>query len=70
MSANQCHLSEPPEGLMAPKQAAGFLQVKLPTLAEWRCKRIGPPWFRVGRLVRYDLSDLRAWLKANRQDVA
>jgi hypothetical protein len=32
------------------------------TLERWRSEEKGPPFIRVGRLVRYRRSDLRAWL--------
>lgn len=34
------------------------------TLADWRCKRVGPPFVKVGRLVRYRQEDLDAWLNS------
>ncbi len=30
----------------------------------------GPPWFQVGRAVRYDIADLDAWLTTRRVDRA
>ena len=33
------------------------------TLADWRTKRIGPKYLKVGRLVRYRQVDLDAWLE-------
>ncbi|MEV1085415.1 helix-turn-helix domain-containing protein [Streptomyces sp. NPDC050211] len=38
---------------------------KLPsveTVYQWRRKRIGPPGFRVGKHVRYDPADVRAYV--------
>ena len=32
------------------------------TLADWRTKGIGPAYVKVGRLIRYKISDLDAWL--------
>jgi hypothetical protein len=33
------------------------------TLADWRAKRFGPAYVRVGRLIRYRQADLDAWLE-------
>lgn len=54
-----------PEGLLDQKGAAAFLGCKEQTLADWRCKGIGPGFVKVGRLVRYSLDDLRTWVKGN-----
>ncbi|MEU3243359.1 helix-turn-helix domain-containing protein [Streptomyces sp. NPDC006875] len=34
------------------------------TVYQWRRKRIGPRGFRVGRHLRYDPDDVRAWVKS------
>jgi hypothetical protein len=45
--------------------AAALIGLKNPkTLAQWRLRRCGPPYFKVGRLCRYDPAQLRAWLEA------
>ncbi len=41
--------------------AAYLLGVTTGTLANWRSKRIGPPWMRLGG-VRYPLIGLMRWL--------
>lgn len=44
-------------------QAAEFLGVKRSTLYNWQCtKRYGIPFIKIGRLVRYNKSDLEAFL--------
>jgi excisionase family DNA binding protein len=46
------------------REAAEVLGVKPQTLAVWRsAKRHGLPYVKVGRAVRYGLSDLEAWLR-------
>lgn len=30
----------------------------------------GPPWLKLGRIVRYDIHDLNAWIAAHRVDRA
>ncbi|GAA5615416.1 DNA-binding protein [Streptomyces platensis] len=32
------------------------------TVYTWRKKRTGPPGFRVGKHIRYDPADVRAWV--------
>ncbi len=46
--------------------AASFLGVKVSCMRGWRFRRQGPPYVRVGRLVRYRVSDLEAFLESNR----
>ena len=40
------------------------------TLYQWRRKRIGPRGFRVGRHLRYDPDDVRAWVKSRMEGTA
>ncbi|WP_035374579.1 helix-turn-helix domain-containing protein [Pseudoduganella violaceinigra] len=48
---------------VGPDVAALYLEVSEQTLAIWRCtKRYPLPYIKVGRLVRYRLSDLEAFL--------
>jgi len=47
------------ESLLTPEEAAAYLKVKPETLASWR--HFGQPelpYFRVGRLIRYRMSDI------------
>jgi excisionase family DNA binding protein len=53
-------------GLFTPKQAAEFLGVPEGTLAQWRSQRRGPAFIKLeGRLVRYRVSDLEAYLSGH-----
>jgi hypothetical protein len=40
------------------------LTVQLATLADWRFRGVGPPFVKVGKLVRYPLDALDAWIAA------
>lgn len=40
------------------------------TVYQWRRKRTGPRGFRVGRHLRFDPEDVRAWVEAQRKGVA
>ena len=48
--------------------AARIIGASAPTLRRWRHEGCGPKFCRLGGLVRYKLSDLRAWAQA--QEVA
>ena len=49
--------------LLNVEQAAEFIGVTSHTLDVWRCtKRHSIPYLKVGRLVKYRLTDLEAWL--------
>jgi hypothetical protein len=50
------HLS--PEGLAARED------VSLDTVYQWNRKRVGPPYMKIGRHVRYRLADVIAWEKS------
>ena len=54
--------------LIDEKQAASVLNVKPGTLSVWRSTgRYSIPFVKVGRSVRYRLSDLNAWLESRTQ---
>ncbi|PRY30253.1 helix-turn-helix transcriptional regulator [Pseudosporangium ferrugineum] len=44
-------------------EVAMYLCVPVETLYAWRKRRYGPPAARVGRYLRYDPDDVRAWVK-------
>lgn len=51
--------------LLDEKQAASVLSIKPGTLSVWRSTgRYSIPFVKVGRSVRYRLSDLNAWLES------
>lgn len=55
--------------LLDEKQAAEHLTVSPGTLAVWRSTgRYNLPFVKVGRMVRYRLSDLDAWLEARSRE--
>ena len=55
----------PWDGLLDPRSAAAILRLSIHTLADMRCKGTGPRFLKAGRLVRYRLSDVQAWLDAH-----
>ena len=54
--------------LLTAREAARRLRVRDHTLAVWRCGGEGPPFYRVGRSVRYSAADLDAYLAGRRVD--
>ncbi|MDS4058645.1 MAG: helix-turn-helix domain-containing protein [Candidatus Contendobacter sp.] len=62
--------------LLTDPETATYLGVSLSFLRQGRMegrranRSPGPPFIRLGRAVRYDISDLDAWLAANRREVA
>ena len=51
--------------LLTPKQAAEYLGVKENTLAVWRSvKRYQLPFIKIGRSIRYRVSDLEQFIKS------
>lgn len=51
-----------PETLLSPEQLAYMLHVPLGTVYQWRYRGGGPKGIKVGRHVRYRMSDIDAWL--------
>jgi predicted DNA-binding transcriptional regulator AlpA len=56
-----------PDAMLTTDEAADLLNLRPQTLHEWRSKRIGPAYLRLGaRAVRYRAADLWAWAEAQR----
>ena len=64
-------LGYPPEAIpvqINEKLASEVLGVKVSTLTNWRTTgRYNLPYIKVGRLVRYRVADLAAWIANRRQ---
>lgn len=68
-TANLSKLVERNPKLLNDKQAAEYLTVSAGTLSVWRSTgRYALPFVKVGRMVRYRLTDLDAWLDARARD--
>ena len=55
-----------PVQLMKVDDVASMTGVPKGTLYNWRTSRYGPIGFRVGRHLRYDPADVRAWIDEQR----
>ncbi len=49
-------------------EAAKNLGVAPQTLRNMRCQGKGPPYFRIGRAVRYSVEDLNRYIEARKVD--
>ena len=58
-----------PDSNVSEIKAAEILGVTIFCLRRWRNRKINVPYCRVGRLVRYRVSDLTAFLAAHRIEV-
>lgn len=52
------------EQLMTADQVAEYLQVSTKTMDDWRRKKHGPRWIKVGGSIRYRVRDVDAYLDA------
>ncbi|MFF5360817.1 helix-turn-helix transcriptional regulator [Streptomyces scabiei] len=51
-----------PDRYLTPDDIAEMFEVPVETVYQWRKKRTGPPGFRIGKYVRYDPADVRAYV--------
>ena len=51
-----------PAELWSIEDVSEYLRIPVGTLYQWRYRRCGPRAFKVGRHLRYDPADVRAWL--------
>ncbi len=49
--------------LLSTEQLSDYLQVPVPTLTTWRSRGAGPRYVKAGKLVRYRVADVEAWLQ-------
>lgn len=54
-----------PTNLWTEKEAAVFLGVREKSLQAWRIRGGGPPFVKIGRLVRYRPSLIEEWLSSH-----
>lgn len=51
-----------PDRYLTPDDIAEMFEVPKETVYQWRRKRMGPPGFRIGKHLRYDPADVRAYV--------
>ena len=52
------------------EEVAQLTGLSIETLAQWRSQRRGIPYLKIGRIVRYDLADVQAYLEGCRVSVS
>lgn len=57
-------MSDGNDNLLSPQECAERLGVSTSTLDAWRVKRINLPFVKIGKLVKYKASDIRAFIDA------
>lgn len=64
-------MSEEPEmnleSLLTPSEAAALLRMRVRTLHQHRRCGVGPPFVKIGRMIRYRASDLTVFVEKARQ---
>ena len=54
--------------LLKPREAAAYLGSSVSALSQYRALGIGPLYFKIGKMVRYRISDIDKWLEEKRND--
>jgi excisionase family DNA binding protein len=57
-------MTAPTDRLLTGIELADYLQIPLGTLYQWKYKKIGPKPHKIGRHLRYRLSEVDAWVLA------
>ncbi|MGQ4478187.1 helix-turn-helix domain-containing protein [Streptomyces sp. SAS_276] len=57
-----------PDRYLTPDDIAEIFEVPKETVYQWRKKQVGPPGFRIGKYIRYDPADVRAYVTARKND--
>jgi predicted DNA-binding transcriptional regulator AlpA len=53
-----------PDALLTPPTCAAYLGLSVLTLADFRCRGVGPNFIKCGASVRYRRSAVEAWLES------
>ena len=51
---------------LTPREVASLARISTGTLANWRSRRVGPPFAKLGGAVRYGRQDVAAWVDAQK----
>lgn len=52
--------------LLTAEELSALIRVKPDTLERWRMRKQGPPYIKLGKLVRYSRSDVAKWVQSGR----
>lgn len=53
---------------ISPETLGKLIEIAPQTLSDWRKSGEGPAWFKLGRLVRYRVDAVEAWLREREAD--
>lgn len=60
-----------PEQVVLSTAEVAFIMGRPPqTVKEWRQRKVGPPYFRLGRVIMYRRSDFQHWLESQPNELA
>jgi len=48
--------------LLRESEVAAMLGVTVGTMRQWRFRKQGPPFMKIGKMVRYDVDAVKAWI--------
>ena len=52
-------------GVLTSDQAAKYLNVAPRLMENWRWRKVGPKFLKVGNRIRYDMFDLKSFVSSN-----
>lgn len=61
------HITTPTD-VLDERQLAAELQIPVRTLSQWRYRKVGPPYSKLGRHVRYLRADVDRWVASHTVD--
>lgn len=54
-----------PDRLLTPDEVSKILNIPIQLLADWRWRKVGIPYLKVRRIIRYKQSEVDAYLTAS-----
>ena len=56
--------------MLSTEAVSAHIDIPVPTLNTWRSLGKGPVFYKLGKLIRYRLSDVESWINSNRRGPA
>lgn len=72
MTTNQGPVTDPSEleSWMSPQDVCDQLYIPRQMIYQWRAKRLGPPAYKFGKLIRVNREDFNAWMAGHAESTA
>ncbi len=51
---------------LSPKEVEEAFNIPTTTLEKWRYRKVGPPYRKLGKLVRYQCSEVESWVERHK----